>query len=471
MARILVSLMLSLMASRALASFDEALALYHSKDYTAALTEFRRLAEIGDHSAQFNIGVMYYRGESVGADPIQAYAWMALANQGGDPAWTKMRDQVYAGLPEAQKAVADAAKKDLFARLSDQSLAAQLAPVLPSAEGNYRPARAKKRVAPPYPVSMRREGRVGWVDVVYAVGVDGTTRLHDIVWSTHADFALVAVEALKRFQYEPARLNGKPMEEYGLRLRFVFKLKGAELDQVVAQREIDDLREKADKGGATDAYRYAAALELLSNFTKIPENAGNPNQWYWTAAARGNARAQFSLGNNLLYGNACTPDARKGLAWLQRAAEAGQGEAQYVLAIEMLSGARLAPDRDAALKWLERAANGDFAAAKLKLAWLYATSPDEKVRNPSAAQNYLKQIQDKFIDQLSLLEVRAAVAAASGDFQSAARLQQKAIDEATRYELPTETLEPKLKAYREGKAWVEVARVEPGGSMRLSSPE
>ena len=456
MARILVSLMLALAASRALASFDEALALYRSKDYVAALTEFRRLAEIGDHAAQFNIGVMYYRGESVGPDPIQAYAWMALANQAGDPAWKKMCDQVYAGLPESQKPVADATKKDLFTRLSDQILAAQLAPELASVEGNYRSARAKKRVAPPYPVSMRKEGKMGSVEVVYAVGVDGSTRLHGIVSATNVEFASAVLRALKQFQYEPARLNGKPVEEYGLRLQFIFKLEGVNVDEYATQRRIDDLHEKANKGGATEAYQYALALQTLSSFTEIPASAGNPNQWYWTAAARGNARAQFSLGNNLLYGNACTPDARKGLAWLRRAAEAGQGEAQYVLAIEMLSGARLAPDRDAALKWLERAANGDFAAAKLKLAWLYATSPDEKVRNPSAAQSYLKQIQDKFIDQLSLLEVRAAVAAASGDFQSAARLQQKAIDEATRYELPTETLEPKLKAYREGKAWVEV---------------
>jgi hypothetical protein len=196
-------------------------------------------------------------------------------------------------------------------------------------------------------------------------------------------------------------------------------------------------------------------LEALSGLTKVPESAGNPNQWYWKAASRGNTAAQFKLGNNLIYGNACTADSSKGLKWLQRAAEGSQSEAQYVLAIDMLSGWRLAQQRDAALKWLARAAEHDFAPAELKLAWLYATSPDDHFRNPSAALGYLKRVPKEFIDRLSVLEVRAAVAAASGNFQEAVRSQQDAIDEADRYDLPKEMLLPKLEAYKRGSIWVE----------------
>jgi TPR repeat protein len=175
------------------------------------------------------------------------------------------------------------------------------------------------------------------------------------------------------------------------------------------------------------------------------------------AASRGHTAAQFSLGNNLLYGNACTPDSIKGLKWLQRAAEGGQPEAEYVLALEMLGGARLAQQRDSAIKWLRRSADADFGVAKLKLAWLYATTPDENLRNPALALSYLNQIPDQFIDRLSVLEVRAAVAAAAGRFDDAVRSQKEAIDEADRYELPKETLEQELKAYKERRSWIGAA--------------
>src|SRR5258708_21174542 len=100
---------------------------------------------------------MYYLGQSVDPDAVQAYAWMALANQDGDdPAWGRKRDQVYAGLTGPHKAVADTAKENLFARLSDESLAKQLTPVLSSAETEFGTARSKKRFRPPYPRTLEK---------------------------------------------------------------------------------------------------------------------------------------------------------------------------------------------------------------------------------------------------------------------------------------------------------------------------
>jgi uncharacterized protein len=468
-ARIIAWLLLISLAPGALASFDEAMALYQRKDYPSAFSEFRRLAEIGDHAAQFNLGVMYYQGQSVEADAVRAYAWMALANQAQDATWKKVRDQVYAALSAPDKALADAAKDDLFRRLSDEALAKELQPVLTSTDSDVQSARVKKCVAPTYPSRMQREGSQGFVDLVYAVGTDGTTRLHGIKTATDPAFALAALDAVKRWRYEPSHLKGRPIEEYGLRMQFVFKLEGAEADHATIVRLIDDLHAKANSGGAEEAYKYASALEALSPFTRIPQSAGNPNQWYWMAASRGNGAAQFSLGNNLLHGNACTPDSIKGVKWLQRSAEGGQPEAQYVLAVEMLSGGRLAQQRDAAIKWLQRAADADFAAAKLKLAWLYATSPDEQLRNPALALSYLKRVPEKFIDQLSLLEARAAVAAASGNFGDAVHLQQDAVDEANRYELPTDLPALRLKTYQEGKPWIEAPPVTEPESSKQSS--
>jgi uncharacterized protein len=442
--------------------------MYQAKDYPSALAEFRRLAEIGDHGSQFNIGVMYFRGEGVERDPIQAYAWMALATQDQDEQWKRSRDQVYSGLSTTQKESADAARTGLFARLSDEALARQLAPSLSETSADYRPARVIKSVAPAYPREMLRDGKMGFVEASYAVGADGTTRLHGVVNATDVVFAEAAMEALKRSRYEPARLNGNPVEQYGLRIQFVFKLDRNELDEYRIHTTIQRLRAEADKGGPLEAYRYASTLELYSHFMSLPKNADNPNEWFLKAAARGNSAAQFSLGNNLLFGNACTPDAKRGLSWLQSAAEATQPEAQYVLAIEMLSGAHLSQDRTAALKWLERAAASDFKAAKLKLAWLHATSAEESIRNPSMARSYLEKIGSEFIDQRSLFEVQAAVAAASGDFAQAVRRQQSAIDQANKYELPVDALMLELKAYQEGRSWIEPSPSAPDSGAKPS---
>jgi len=46
---------------------------------------------------------------------------------------------------------------------------------------------------------------------------------------------------------------------------------------------------------------------------------------------------------------------------------------------------------------------------------------------------------------------------AARHFPEAVRLQQDAIREASRYDLPTGPLQPELKAYREGRTWIESA--------------
>ena len=46
----------------------KALAAYNKKDYETALREWRPLAEQGYANAQYNLGVMYDRGEGVPQD-------------------------------------------------------------------------------------------------------------------------------------------------------------------------------------------------------------------------------------------------------------------------------------------------------------------------------------------------------------------------------------------------------------------
>jgi len=59
--------------------FDKGVDAYDTGDYAAALQEFRPLAEQGNASAQYNLAVMYERGQGVPQDYKEAVKWWRLA--------------------------------------------------------------------------------------------------------------------------------------------------------------------------------------------------------------------------------------------------------------------------------------------------------------------------------------------------------------------------------------------------------
>ena len=77
-------------------------------DYAAALREWRPLAEQGHAVAQNNLGVMYFNGQGVAQDNVQAHMWLNLADRQGNEDATKYRDRVagmmtFKQFAEAQK--------------------------------------------------------------------------------------------------------------------------------------------------------------------------------------------------------------------------------------------------------------------------------------------------------------------------------------------------------------------------------
>src|SRR5260370_37796283 len=72
-------LALSLVASLAADSFEDAVAAYRTADYAAALRTYRSMADQGLAIAQFNVGLMYDKGQGVSKDEVQAMKWYRLA--------------------------------------------------------------------------------------------------------------------------------------------------------------------------------------------------------------------------------------------------------------------------------------------------------------------------------------------------------------------------------------------------------
>lgn len=66
------------------ADFDEGLAAAQRGDYETALREWHALAENGDATAQYNLGIMYENGWGVSQDPAQAVDWYREAAKSGN---------------------------------------------------------------------------------------------------------------------------------------------------------------------------------------------------------------------------------------------------------------------------------------------------------------------------------------------------------------------------------------------------
>ena len=101
MPRFLILLCWLLLATPALAGYDEGVAAYERGDHKTALQEFRPLAEQGDADAQTALGWMYYLGQGVTEDYVQAHMWYNLTAAQGDNAAAKNRDIVAAKMTPA----------------------------------------------------------------------------------------------------------------------------------------------------------------------------------------------------------------------------------------------------------------------------------------------------------------------------------------------------------------------------------
>ncbi|MCP4382511.1 MAG: sel1 repeat family protein [Hyphomicrobiales bacterium] len=83
--------------------FEDGLAAYRSGDYATALKLWRPLAEQGNASAQFNLGLMYGKGESVPQDYARAAKWFGRAAEQDDARAQTNLGLIYAngeGVPE-----------------------------------------------------------------------------------------------------------------------------------------------------------------------------------------------------------------------------------------------------------------------------------------------------------------------------------------------------------------------------------
>jgi TPR repeat protein len=92
--------------SAAAGALQDAEAAIKRRDYTTAARIIRPLAESGDATAQYNLGVFYDNGLGVPQDKINAYMWLSLAAAQGREGAAAIRDLMARRMTPAQIAEA-----------------------------------------------------------------------------------------------------------------------------------------------------------------------------------------------------------------------------------------------------------------------------------------------------------------------------------------------------------------------------
>lgn len=100
--------------------FAYGVAAFRKGDYQHALDMYKVAGSWAYKPAEYNLGVMYFKGEGVPVNRPLGAAWMVLAAERGEPMYVRARDQMVTLLTAAQFAATDALWNDLKRTYGDQ---------------------------------------------------------------------------------------------------------------------------------------------------------------------------------------------------------------------------------------------------------------------------------------------------------------------------------------------------------------
>jgi uncharacterized protein len=434
---------LALAAAAAHADFNTALADYKAGHYDSARRAFSAMAELGDCSSQFNLGVMVQKGQGGPKDVGAGVGWLKAAAANGCQELVGSR---VAALEGALSAPEQKAAADIVAHYGHEALRAQ-GVVEPALDCRERvPAVVLQEPSPEYPAAGK--GRNALVVGELTIGVDGFGRDPQILLSVpDPAFAPAAIEAWMHARFTPATRNGTPVESRQ-QLRLAFNLAGAE--PLWSSAPYKDARAAAEAGDAQAGYLVGIAATTDSSLGVGPARG---TQFILDAARDGNARAQYWLALQLRTVRLCHPENR-GTAWLEHAAAGGEGAAQLALAMDLSAGTPSGEQLARAHTLLESAAASDSYYVLKHVLALFAASPHEPLRDAARAQQLAARLAAGDVQSdPQLFEALAAAGAAGGDMPEAIARQQTAIRKAHDLGWDTHAMEQRLAAYKNHVTW------------------
>jgi cell division septation protein DedD len=123
---------------------------------------------------------------------------------------------------------------------------------------------------------------------------------------------------------------------------------------------VKEWRQLADKGDADAQFNLGQAYKLGRG---VPADLGSAQSWYEKAAAKGHEQAQVNLGLILFQRG----ERAKAMPWIRKAAEGGDPRAQYVLGTAMFNGDLVQKDWPRAYAFMQLAAGQGLPPAVTNL--------------------------------------------------------------------------------------------------------
>jgi uncharacterized protein len=435
------------------ADFALAIETYRAGKYDEARAQFQELAELGHGASQFNLGAMLLRGEGIEPDPGTAIGWLRASIENGYDGITLARLQEgEAQLSEAQRR----AVGEVVARYGREALSERVLPRYDAlvCKRAFEPPRSARLAKPdflplkPKPTQRRFVANSGIVIVDFIVGVDGVPRDPQVVAAAPARvFDKEALSAALRSRFTPAQLDGKPVEmRYAIRTSFRMDRVGVWNDE-----NIEQVKRRAEEG-ETEAQFVVGLLGTLDSELGIPRPKAQ--RFMLSAAQAGNADAQYWIAGELTREGICNDAPGKSRIWLQQAARSPLVPAKLELVYAMLAdpaAAQKVGDLQALLTDIIDGENPHaLKHATALLSGVIAPQLQDKARALQAAQK-LDRLEFELDPQVS--EAIAAAHAVNGDFEQAAKFQQRALRTAQGLKWNTQLVEQRLAEYKTGKVW------------------
>jgi periplasmic protein TonB len=90
------------------------------------------------------------------------------------------------------------------------------------ADTKLEPPMALRTVSPEYPSELKRDGVAGVVVIKCTVDVQGNVVEPEVEKSSNVEFNQPAIDALKKWKFRPAQLDGAPVaKKISLQIKFV----------------------------------------------------------------------------------------------------------------------------------------------------------------------------------------------------------------------------------------------------------
>lgn len=190
----------------------------------------------------------------------------------------------------------------------------------------------------------------------------------------------------------------------------------------------------------------------------LPDALDQARYWLTRSAEQQHAQAMLQLGRLFQLARAAFQDQTEAFKWYLRSAKLGLPAAQSQVGYFYLSGeGEVQQDCNQALAWFEQAMARQHPGADANIVWLLSTCPDKTVRDGSRALRMANQIAYREArTTANNLDNLAAAYAELGDFRSAWEVQEDAIDLSEPGSEQRQAFEDHLARYRAGQSWLDL---------------